>query len=158
MPLEYTYISVTSSNICDGAFLTLLADLFFTRHVKFPMRYIEMIKLHLYWILHWVLTSMQSWMSLHCPLLAKVITLSSALNFCVIILLIVSMPKYLYGRGDYESMTHELLNIDWAHLFEGQDMNVMWLCFHTKLLNLIDKYIPVETFNFKPKPKWLNLF
>ena len=34
----------------------------------------------------------------------------------------------------------------------------MWLCFHTKLLNLIDKYIPIETFNSKPKPKWLDLF
>ena len=34
----------------------------------------------------------------------------------------------------------------------------MWLCFHTKLLNLIDKYIPIETFNSKPKPKWMDLF
>ena len=34
----------------------------------------------------------------------------------------------------------------------------MWLCFHTKLLNLIDKYIPIETFNSKPKLKWLDLF
>ena len=55
-------------------------------------------------------------------------------------------------------MTHKLLNIDWAHLFEGQDMDAMWLCFHTKLLNLIDKDIPTESFNSKPKPKWLDLF
>ena len=37
-------------------------------------------------------------------------------------------------------------------------MNAMWLCFHTKLFNLTDKYIPLERFNSKPKPKWLNLF
>ena len=55
-------------------------------------------------------------------------------------------------------MTHKLLNIDWAHLFEGQDMDAMWLCFHTKLLNLIDKDIPTDSFNSKPKPKWLDLF
>ena len=53
-------------------------------------------------------------------------------------------------------MTHELLNIDWAHLF-GQGTDAMWLCFYTKLLNLIDKYIPIETFNSKPKPTWLDL-
>ena len=53
-------------------------------------------------------------------------------------------------------MTHELLNVDWAHLFEGQDMNSMWLCFHTTILKLIDKYIPIKTFNSKHKPKWLD--
>ena len=72
---------------------------------------------------------MQSQMLLHCPLLAKVITctLSSVLNFCVVILLVVSKcpTEYLHGRGEYESMTHKLLNIDWAHLFEGQDMDAM---------------------------------
>ena len=70
----------------------------------------------------------------------------------------INVPKYLYGHGDSESKTHELLNIDWAHSFEGQETNAMWLCFHTKLLNLIDKYIPIKTFNSKPKPKWLDLF
>ena len=84
---------------------------------------------------------MQSQMSLHYLHLAKVITLSLALNFCVIILLNVSMcPNiYLYGCGDYESMTHELLNVDWAYLFEGQVIDSMWSCFHTKLLKLTDK-------------------
>ena len=32
----------------------------------------------------------------------------------------------------------------------------MWSCFHTKLLKLIDKYIPIKTFDSKPKPKWLD--
>ena len=53
-------------------------------------------------------------------------------------------------------MTQELLDTDWVQLFEEQDMESMWLCFHTKLLNLIDKYIPVKTDSSKPKPKWLN--
>ena len=70
----------------------------------------------------------------------------------------INVLKYLYGCGDYGSITHELLNIDLAHLFEGQDMNAMWLCYHTKPLNLINKYIPIESLNLKPKPKWLDLF
>ena len=102
---------------------------------------------------------MQSQMSLHYSLFAKVITLSSVLNLCYhLIIDCINVPKYLYRHGDYESMTHELLNIDWAHLFERQDTNAMWLCFHTKLLNLTDRYIPIEAFNSKPKPKWLDLF
>ena len=68
----------------------------------------------------------------------------------------VNVLKYLYGRGDYRSMTHELLDTNWAQLFEGQYMESMWLCFHTKLLNLIDKYIPVKTASSKSKPKWLD--
>ena len=97
MSLEYTYISVTSNIICDGAFLTLLDDLFFTRHVKFPMRYRNnqtpsLLDLTLSIDQH----AVSNVTSLPCPLLAKVITLSSALNFCVIILLIVSMCPSIY--------------------------------------------------------------
>ena len=53
-------------------------------------------------------------------------------------------------------MTRESLDTNWAQLFEGQDVETMWLCFHTKLLNLIDSYIPVKTASSKPKPKWLD--
>ena len=94
---------------------------------------------------------MQSQMSLHCPVISFEFLCYHSID-CI------NVSKHLYGHGDYESMTHELLNIDWAHLFEGQDTNAIWLCFHTKLLNQIDKYIPIENFNSKSKPKWLDLF
>ena len=55
-------------------------------------------------------------------------------------------------------MTHKLLNIDWAHLFEGQDMDAMWLCFHTKLLNLIDKTFQLKVLTPNPNPNgWIYL-
>ena len=47
----------------------------------------------------------------------------------------------LYGHGDYVSIRNELLDTDWEHLFKGLDTESMWLCFHSKLLNLIDKLI-----------------
>ena len=46
--------------------------------------------------------------------------------------------------------TH-LLNTDWVELFQGLNTESMWLAFHAKLLNLIDKYIPVKIYNSKPK-------
>ena len=50
--INWNKLSVTSNSVCDGAFLTLLDDLLFTQHVTFPTRCIEIIKLHLYWILY----------------------------------------------------------------------------------------------------------
>ena len=32
----------------------------------------------------------------------------------------------------------------------------MWSILHSKLLKLIDMYVPVQRSNYKPKPKWLN--
>ena len=32
----------------------------------------------------------------------------------------------------------------------------MWLSFHTRMLDLINKYVPVQTFSSTTKPKWLD--
>ena len=53
-------------------------------------------------------------------------------------------------------MTHKLLNIDWAHLFEGQDMDAMWLCFHTKLLLISTFQLKLLTPNLNPNG-WICL-
>ena len=34
--INWNTLSVTSNTVCDGAFLTLLDDLFFTQHVYIP--------------------------------------------------------------------------------------------------------------------------
>jgi len=56
------------------------------------------------------------------------------------------------------SMTRELLNTDWEVLFKGLDTENMWQIFYSKLLSLIDKYIPIQLFEPNSKPKWLNSF
>ena len=35
-------------------------------------------------------------------------------------------------------------------------MESMWLSFHTRMLDLINKYVPVKTFSSTTKPKWLD--
>ena len=124
---------------------------------------IEIIKLHLYWILYWLLTSKYAVSNVTSlpPLGQSDHIVIMQLWIFVLLLYWLYQCAQILSYMDVEIMNPwhtNLLNIDWAHLFEGQDMNVMWLWFHAKLLNLIDKYNPVETFNFKPKPKWLNLF
>ena len=154
--INWSTRSVTSNNVFDGAFLTLLDDLFITQHITFPTRYRNnqtpsvldlILSIDQYAVLN--VTSL--------PPLGKSDHIVISFEFlCYHSVECINVPKYLYGRGDYESMTHELLNVDWAYLFEGQDIDSMWSCFHTKLLKLIDKYIPIKTFNSKPKPKWLD--
>ena len=48
------------------------------------------------------------------------------------------------------------MNTNWEVLFEGLNTEKMWLLFHSKLLFLIDKYVPTQTFESNSKPKWLN--
>jgi len=50
------------------------------------------------------------------------------------------ISKYLYNRGDYASITSQLLNTNWDVLFEGLNTDEMWSLLHSKLLFLIDKY------------------
>ena len=66
------------------------------------------------------------------------------------------VSKYLYNRGNYTSITSQLLNTNWEVLFEGLNTEEMWSLFHSKLLFLIDKYIPTQTFEPNSRPKWLN--
>ena len=67
-----------------------------------------------------------------------------------------SVSKYLYDRGDYVSMTRDLLNTDWEVLLEGLNIEKTWLLFHSKLLFRIDKYVPTQMFESNSKPEWLN--
>ena len=68
-----------------------------------------------------------------------------------------NVSQYLYDHGDYESMKHELLSTDWEQVFGSLDMQTIWSIFHSKMLLLIDKYIPSCIFRSNVKTKWLNL-
>ena len=53
-------------------------------------------------------------------------------------------------------MKHELLNTNWEQIFENLNTQCMWSVFHSKVLLLIDKYIPTCIFKSNSKPKWLD--
>jgi len=36
----------------------------------------------------------------------------------------------------------ELCSIDWENKFDGLDVNTMWITFHDKFIQLVNKYIP----------------
>ena len=65
--------------------------------------------------------------------------------------------KYNYGRGDYQSITCELLNIDWTTMFNGLDIDTTCMVpipLHM-MLQLIDKYVPTSSIK-GPRPMWMN--
>jgi len=62
---------------------------------------------------------------------------------------ITNHTHYLYDKGDYKSMTEELLDIDWKSLFHSSDVTAMWSVFHSKLLHLINKYVTSLSTSYK---------
>ena len=56
---------------------------------------------------------------------------------------VINYNRYLFYKGDYESMAEDLSNIDWYTLFKDLDTAEMWGVFHSELLCLIDKYVPI---------------
>ena len=85
-------------------------------------------------------------------------------NWVIILLLFMlywtiecrNISKHLCNRGDYASITRQLLNINWEVLFEGLNTEEMWSLFHSKLLFLIHKYFPTQKFERNSRHKWLN--
>ena len=154
--INWSTLCATSNSGCDGAFLSLLDDLFITQHVSFPTRYRND---HTPSILDLILSTDQYDVSdlNSLPPLGKSDHIVISFEFlCYHSIERVNVPKYLYGHGDYESITRELLDTTWEQLFAGLNTESIWLCFHSKLLNLIDKYIPINTSSSKRKPKWLD--
>ena len=154
--INWNTLSATSYNGCDGVFLSLFEDLFITQHVTFPTRFRnDQNPSTLDLILSTDQHAVSELNSL--PPLGKSDHIVITFHFlCYHSIERVNVPRYLYDQGDYESMMHELLDIDWAQLFENQNMESMWLSFHTRMLDLINKYVPVQTFSSTTKPKWLD--
>ena len=72
---------------------------------------------------------------------------------------VASYTRYLYDKGDYESINEKLLDEDWTVLFQDLSISAMWEVFHSKLLYLMDKCIPSVNFSSakaRSYPLWLN--
>ena len=116
------------NTIMAQAFLTLLDDLFITQHITFPTRYRNNQTPS---VLDLILSIDQYAVSnvTSLPPLGKSDHIVISFEFlCYHSVECINVPKYLYGRGDYESLTHELMNVDWAYLFKGQDIDSMCSC------------------------------
>jgi len=156
--INWTSLTVTPANAHNETFLSLLEDLYLIQHVTFPTRYrSNQLPSLLDLILSDDENTVSSVTSLP-PLGKSDHIVIEFVYWCYCTIESRSVSKYLYNRGDYTSLTRELLNTDWEVLFEGLDTENMWQLFHSKLLSLIDKYIPIQSVEPNSKPMWLNSF
>ena len=158
MPLiNWTSWTVGSQSSLDAEFLDLVNDSFISQHVNFPTRIREGQAPSL---LDLVLTNDESFISeiTSLPPLGKSDHVTISFDFqCYLKINGSRNYKYNYGRGDYQSMTSELLNINWTILSAGLDINATWSLFHSIMLQLIDKYVPTSLIRpVGPRPMWMN--
>ena len=108
--INWSTLCATLNSGCDGALLSLFDDLFITQHVSFPTRYRND---HTPSILDLILSTDQYDVSdlNSLPPLGKSDHIVISFEFlCYHSIERVNVPKYLYGHGDYESITRELLD------------------------------------------------
>ena len=60
-----------------------------------------------------------------------------------------------YNRADFESMRHELQEVNWDEVLEG-DVNGGWTRFKEVLKRVEERYIPVKTGKRKGKAPWIT--
>ena len=69
-------------------------------------------------------------------------------------------PRFLYNKGNYESIRKELDSIDWDETFKDKDTEATWFSFKEIIADLSNRFIPKSN-GFKPgsrprKPLWMN--
>ena len=132
-------------------------DLFVSQHVNFPTRIREG---QVPSLLDLILTNDKSFISeiMSLPPLGKSDHITISFEFqCYLKITGCRNYKYIYGRGDYQSITSELLNINWPILFNGLDIDAIWSIFHSTMLQLIDKHVPTILISLSgPRPMWMN--
>ena len=65
---------------------------------------------------------------------------------------------YNYKRGNFNQIREKLGRIDWDHLFRNKTASDMYDIFTTKLMKLVDRYVPKQTrrTSGKVQPKWFT--
>ena len=72
-----------------------------------------------------------------------------------------SQKKFIFDKGDFDSMKQELSQIIWEKEMRGPSVNEMMASIEIKINYCIEKYIPSYSPNFfgenrKPPPLWMN--
>ena len=68
---------------------------------------------------------------------------------------VVHKPRRLYQKGNYDKIIEELNLVNWGEEFEGKTVHECWIIFKTKLIELVEKYIPMSTPRDYNEP-WMN--
>ena len=126
--IDWTTWAVASHSSMEADFLDLVNDLFIFQHVNFPTRIREG---QVPSLLDLVFTNDENFISeiTSLPPLGKSDHITISFDFQCYLKLNCRNYKYNYGCGDYQSITSELLNINWTILFNGLDIDATWLLF-----------------------------
>ena len=68
---------------------------------------------------------------------------------------VVHKPRRLYQKGKYDKIIEELNLVNWGEEFGEKTVQECWIIFKTKLMELVDKYIPMSTQGDYNEP-WMN--
>lgn len=63
---------------------------------------------------------------------------------------------YSYGKGDYDSINNEILDIDWTTTFSGMSLDDSTSFFYRTFNNLRDKHVPCKMVSHSLFPKWYS--
>ena len=117
-------------------FLSTMYDNFLFQHIEFPTRYRENQKPSL---LDLVITNEENAVLniRSTEPLGKSDHIVLTFEYCFQLEVpVATYTRYLYDKGDYESINEELLDEDWTVLFQDLSISAMWEVFHSKLLYL----------------------
>ncbi|KAL0902478.1 hypothetical protein ABMA27_000336 [Loxostege sticticalis] len=64
--------------------------------------------------------------------------------------------RYRYDKGDYDSLSEEISNIDWTNEFCNKSLESSVDFFYSTLYTLRDKYIPHKLVVYSSNPKWYS--
>lgn len=67
------------------------------------------------------------------------------------------IETYNYKRGDYQSICRLLKSVNFAHIYNGMNVENAFTHFYEVVLNAIDDYVPkIRIRKYSSKPKWWN--
>jgi len=70
---------------------------------------------------------------------------------------VIGNRQFDYCRGDYKAMNYELRHVDWKSELVKDSVHDSWLHFKTKLITLMEKYIPrKKAHQKKKKSSWMS--
>ena len=66
------------------------------------------------------------------------------------------IPRFIFGKGDYEKINEDLYNINWNTELDNLDIEEAWKCFKQLVDKVIDKHVPKSKPRASQSKKWMN--
>ena len=154
----------SSSDSNSQEVIEIIQDTYLQQHVTQPIRYragqtsncLDLIFTNEEEMIQQVQISDPLGLSDHCILVFDLIT-----HYSFNETMPNSQKKFIFDKGDFDSMKQELSQINWEKEMRGLSVNELMAYIESKINYCIEKYIPSYSQNFfgenkKPQPLWMN--